>query len=363
MSERCIALGVDASHDFHHIERVWKVAVQIALSEGIDRHSDLMETIEVAALLHDVEDHKYSTGGDEGGVVERFLLNTINYNPVKVGEILQIIDGVSYSKEAAAVTGDGVVNPPSLALRIVQDADRLDAVGAIGIARCLTFGGAKNRSLFHVGDYVGDDKHEKVKVSNTTINHFFHKLLKIKDKMKTAEGRRIGEERHLVLIQYLRHLFGEMAVDVEPFLLDFLLPKKVVSREEETIQVVVVGAHLEGMPLHHQLTSRNAKLVKRCKTAPVYTLLALANSLPPKPALVHVGEGSGHSIEIEIYEMTHADMGSFLLLIPPPLGIGTIEVDDGSLVRGFICEPRASNGATDVSAFGGWRAYINHLSK
>jgi allophanate hydrolase len=111
------------------------------------------------------------------------------------------------------------------------------------------------------------------------------------------------------------------------------------------------------MPLHWQLTSRDAKLVKRCKTAPVYKLYAMANSTPPKPALVHVGSG-GAAIEIEVYELSTEHFGSFVAEVPPPLAIGTVTLDDGTDVKGFVAEPRALDGAEDVTALGGWRAYI-----
>ncbi len=124
-----------------------------------------------------------------------------------------------------------------------------------------------------------------------------------------------------------------------------------------TVKVAVVGAHLAAMPLHWQLTSRDAKLFRRCKTAPVYKLYAMANTTPPKPALIHVGEGGG-AIEVEVYELSVAAFGSFVAEVPPPLAIGTVTLDDGSEVKGFVAEPRAMDGAEDITALGGWRAYI-----
>jgi allophanate hydrolase len=127
---------------------------------------------------------------------------------------------------------------------------------------------------------------------------------------------------------------------------------------KETVQIAVVGAHLEGMPLHHQLTSKNATFVRKCRTAAEYKLFAIANSTPPKPALVHVGPGDGASIEIEIYELSFSAVGEFLTQIPAPLGLGTLLADDGASVKGFIAEPRAMVGAVDITSYGGWRAYI-----
>jgi allophanate hydrolase len=123
------------------------------------------------------------------------------------------------------------------------------------------------------------------------------------------------------------------------------------------VKLAVVGAHLASMPLHWQLTSRDAKLVKRCRTASAYKLYAMANTTPPKPALVHVGEG-GAAIEVEVYELSMEAFGSFTAEVPPPLAIGTVTLDDGTDVKGFVAEPRALAGAEDITALGGWRAYI-----
>jgi allophanate hydrolase len=127
-----------------------------------------------------------------------------------------------------------------------------------------------------------------------------------------------------------------------------------------TVKLAVVGAHLAAMPLHWQLTSRDAKLVRRCKTAPAYKLYAMANTTPPKPALVHVGDG-GAAIEVEVYELGLEAFGSFVAEVPAPLAIGTVTLDDGSDVKGFVAEPRALNAAEDITALGGWRAYIAGL--
>jgi allophanate hydrolase len=127
------------------------------------------------------------------------------------------------------------------------------------------------------------------------------------------------------------------------------------------VQLAVVGAHLAAMPLHWQLTSRDARLVRRCKTAPAYRLYAMAGSTPPKPALVHVGEG-GAAIEVEVYELGLEAFGSFVVDVPPPLAIGTVTLEDGVEVKGFVAEPRALDGASDITALGGWRAYIASLA-
>jgi allophanate hydrolase len=123
------------------------------------------------------------------------------------------------------------------------------------------------------------------------------------------------------------------------------------------VKLAVVGAHLAAMPLHWQLTSRGARLVRRCRTAPAYRLYAMADATPPKPALVHVGEG-GAAIEVEVYELGVEPFGSFVAEVPAPLAIGTVTLDDGTDVKGFVAEPRALEGAQDITALGGWRAYV-----
>jgi allophanate hydrolase len=123
------------------------------------------------------------------------------------------------------------------------------------------------------------------------------------------------------------------------------------------VRLAVVGAHLAAMPLHWQLTSREAVLARRCRTAAAYRLYAMAGTVPPKPALVHVGEG-GASIEVEVYDLSVEAFGSFVAEVPAPLAIGTVTLDDGAEVKGFVAEPRALDGAVDITHFGGWRRYM-----
>ena len=123
-------------------------------------------------------------------------------------------------------------------------------------------------------------------------------------------------------------------------------------------RVAVVGAHLSGMPLNGQLRDRGATLVREARTSPDYRLFALPGSVPPKPGLLRVAAGSGHAITVEVWEMPMAHYGSFVAMIPAPLGIGTLVLEDGSRVQGFLCEPLDLADAPDVSRFGGWRAYL-----
>jgi len=129
-----------------------------------------------------------------------------------------------------------------------------------------------------------------------------------------------------------------------------------------SVRLAVVGAHLSGMPLNWQLTSRGARLVQDTRTAALYRLYAIAGQKPPKPALVHVGRG-GHDIAVEVYELDMAAFGSFVDEVPAPLAIGTVTLADGTAVSGFVAEPRALEGAQDITDFGGWRAFIEQGGK
>ncbi|MDY6841156.1 MAG: allophanate hydrolase [Pseudomonadota bacterium] len=129
-----------------------------------------------------------------------------------------------------------------------------------------------------------------------------------------------------------------------------------------TVQVAVVGAHLSGMPLNTQLTKRRSVLLEQTTTSAHYRLYALPNTTPPKPGLKRVtageGGGEGESIIVEVWEMPASAFGSFVDLIPAPLGIGNVELADGRWVNGFICEGYGFDGARDVTEFGGWRAFV-----
>lgn len=125
-------------------------------------------------------------------------------------------------------------------------------------------------------------------------------------------------------------------------------------------KLAVVGAHLTGMPLHTQLVERGARLLAQTETSKNYQLFALANTMPPKPGLVRVSS-AGSAIALEVYAIPTVHLGSFLDLIPTPLGLGNVELADGSWVKSFICEPYALEHAANISHYGGWRAYTEHL--
>jgi allophanate hydrolase len=128
-------------------------------------------------------------------------------------------------------------------------------------------------------------------------------------------------------------------------------------RTEATLPIAVVGAHLDGLPLNAQLTERGALLRERTTTAAAYRLYALPNTQPRKPGLLRVGSG-GAAIEVEVWNLPQSQLGSFLALIPSPLGLGQITLASGEAVHGFLCEAAALGGAADISHHGGWRAYL-----
>jgi allophanate hydrolase len=134
-------------------------------------------------------------------------------------------------------------------------------------------------------------------------------------------------------------------------------PPTVPSKLAKSVKVAVVGAHLTGQPLNWQLVERKAKLLETTRTGPGYRLYALADSSPAKPGLVFDGTGPG-GIEVEIWDMGEGAFGSFVALIPAPLGIGTVTLAGGRTVKGFVCEAYATSGAEDITAFGGWRAWL-----
>lgn len=137
-------------------------------------------------------------------------------------------------------------------------------------------------------------------------------------------------------------------------------PPAVAARcEAGEVRLAVCGAHLEGQPLHHQLHDRGARLVARTTTAPTYRMVCLATT-PPKPGLLRVADGEpGAALEVEVWALGASGFGTLVDGVPAPLTIGTVELTDGRTVNGFLCEPHAAAGAPDISAHGGWRAWLD----
>lgn len=127
---------------------------------------------------------------------------------------------------------------------------------------------------------------------------------------------------------------------------------------DDLITLAVVGAHLSGMPLNHELQTLGATMIEEIRTAPVYRLYELPGTVPRKPGLLRVGPETGAAIAIELWALSAAAFGRFVAAIPGPLGIGTLLLEDGREAKGFLVEEIATRGAEDVTAFGGWRAWI-----
>jgi allophanate hydrolase len=136
---------------------------------------------------------------------------------------------------------------------------------------------------------------------------------------------------------------------------------RVLPADDGMISIMVVGAHLTGMPLNHELTGPGGVLVKTCRTAGDYRLFVLPNTTPPKPGLIREPGFDGKGLEVEVWKLPPAAFGKFVANIPAPLGIGKLTLDDGSQVSGFLCEAHAVAGAREITELGGWRAYIREL--
>ena len=193
--------NAEAGHDWFHIERVYKTAINI---NEVEKGNTLV--VALAALLHDIADPKFNNGDEELGpsIAEDFL-KSIAVKEDIVSHVKLIIQNMSFknSFDEAGFT--------SMEMQIVQDADRLDAIGAIGIARAFTYGGFKNRVLYNPA--IKPEQHlTKESYKNTsapTINHFYEKLLLLKDMMNTEAGKAIAIERHNFMLQYLEHFYKE----------------------------------------------------------------------------------------------------------------------------------------------------------
>ncbi|NQX42219.1 uncharacterized protein SAMN05421820_11063 [Pedobacter steynii] len=193
--------GAEAGHDWFHIERVFLNAQHLNETEKGDEL-----VVALAALLHDIADSKFNNGDEEiGPRIAGEFLNSLGLEPSLITHVQQIIKNLSYKASL------GKINFHSKELDIVQDADRLDAIGAIGIARAFTYGGYKNRVLYdpEIAPNLHMSKEEYKNSSTPTINHFYEKLLKLKDLMKTESGKKIAAGRHDFMLLYLDHFYKE----------------------------------------------------------------------------------------------------------------------------------------------------------
>ena len=191
----------EAGHDWFHIDRVYKTTLKINAEEK----GDLL-VVSLAALLHDIADSKFNDGDEEIGprIAGKFM-ESIGVDSKIILHVQQIIKNLSFKASF------GKIDFSSKELDIVQDADRLDAIGAIGIARAFTYGGYKNRTMYdpEILPAYNQTKEEYKSSVAPTINHFYEKLLLLKDLMKTQAGLRIAEKRHRFMLDYLEHFFDE----------------------------------------------------------------------------------------------------------------------------------------------------------
>ena len=196
--------GAEGGHDWHHVQRVYENAKLIARSEDADTF-----IVELGALLHDIADAKFH-GGDEsiGPKKAAGFLRSINVEEDVIDHIQNIIKYVSFKTSLDTVDNSKF---ESNELKVIQDADRLDALGAIGIARAFNYGGYKNRSLYdpEIPPAVDQDKESYKNSQAPTINHFYEKLLLLKDKMNTQTGRELAQKRHEFMEAYLNQFYDE----------------------------------------------------------------------------------------------------------------------------------------------------------
>jgi len=191
----------EGGHDWWHIYRVWKTSQKIAQNENVD-----LFIVELAALLHDIADPKFNDGNEEiGPKTAADFLKTQNISSEEIEHLVNIIKNMSFKNSLGKVEFDS----PEMA--VVQDADRLDAIGAIGIARAFNYGGFKNRPIYNpeIKPELNMSKDEYKKGLSPTINHFYEKLLLLKGKMNTTTGKLMAQQRHQYMEDFLEQFYEE----------------------------------------------------------------------------------------------------------------------------------------------------------
>ena len=194
-------INAEGGHDWWHIHRVWTNAKLIAQSEQCD-----LLTVELAALLHDIADSKFHNGDEEiGPATAGEFLHGIGLDEQLIVHVQQIIRHISFK------SGFDKPSFQSIELQIVQDADRLDAIGAIGIARTFSYGGFKGREIYNpeIEPNLNMSKAEYKSSTAPSINHFYEKLLLLKDKMNTQTGKKLAQQRHAFMESYLQQFYLE----------------------------------------------------------------------------------------------------------------------------------------------------------
>ena len=193
----------EAGHDWFHTQRVFRNSLLIAKDENAD-----VLVVSLGALLHDIADAKFHQGDETvGPKMARAFLNSLEVEKEVIEKVCYIIEHISFKNSI----GQNKTRIHPIELLVVQDADRLDAIGAIGIARAFHYGGFKNRTLYdpEIAPNLELTKEEYKNSKSPTINHFYEKLLLLKDKMNTKTGTKIAQQRHDFLLQYLEHFYAE----------------------------------------------------------------------------------------------------------------------------------------------------------
>jgi len=194
--------GAEAGHDWFHIERVWKLSKKIAQTEDCN-----LEVVELSALLHDIADPKFHNGDETLALkISREFLESQNVEEKIIQQVLFVIQNISFKNR-----GEAPKDLP-IELKVVQDADRIDAIGAIGVARTFNFGGFKNNLMYHpdIQPKLNMSKEEYKKSNGTTINHFYEKLLLLKDLMNTNEGKKNSRRKTSVYADFPRPVYERM---------------------------------------------------------------------------------------------------------------------------------------------------------
>ena len=194
----------EGGHDWFHIQRVFRNALLIAKDEKVD-----ILTVSLASLLHDIADAKFHEGDETvGPILAKRFLASLPLNEKTIDHVVKIIENMSFKN---SLEKDSKRRFDSVALQVVQDADRLDAIGAIGIARAFNYGGYKNRQIYNpdIPPKLNMGKEEYKKSDDPTINHFYEKLLLLKGMMNTTTGKKLANERHRFMLDYLEQFYKE----------------------------------------------------------------------------------------------------------------------------------------------------------
>lgn len=195
--------NAEGGHDWFHIDRVFKNAILISKEEKVDPF-----IVSLGALFHDIADPKFHNGDETiGPKITKAFLKKQQVDEVVINHVIHIIKHISFKNSL----DDKTKSFNSIELKVVQDADRLDAIGAIGIARCFNYGGFKNRALYdpEILPNLEMDKETYKNSTAPTINHFYEKLLLLKDRMNTNSGKKIALSRHDFMVEYLNQFYSE----------------------------------------------------------------------------------------------------------------------------------------------------------